>query len=726
MTVSASASLTSPRCTRIVGLPGSGKTRELLARIAAAPVSRERLIIASPHMLAATRLGGTTLATYAFQILRDNAFESALMLDLERIDDAQAETHFEEAAASLFSLEWVEQAEPELGDVASLDYEIAGLRALQRFARAAYRLIRKLRAAGINPDRFLQTSLRKAADWYAKPPNLDYPELRIAAKRYGDSLNVDARELDRQRRREIDLAKILAQTYESYLSDTESRGCLTDVDAIAEATRVLSCVQSAAERARERYPLAFVDDAQDLTLGELTFLRGIYGKELSGVTFAGDPDQATRTFEGARPDQVFSCGEAVQLDLPPEPRATLVRAAREFLHDRRIQADARGRIELYRAPTREREATFVVEKIRELLGTGRELAQIAVLVRSLEYAHPYVEELLDADISVNLIGDHALFAERAVEDGLALLWSIEDPYRHDWLLRTLQTPTLRLSDASLVTLCGEPSNAQERLFSPAEVELEEDVPRVRTDRNREIRLGRNVVEGERDADLSDATRERLAHFREKRRYWRELFDDAPLEDAARVVFSEGGLFEREPGETPARHAHRSHLLEELLSRIAAFAQAERTRRMGDALHLFEELAASEWPQARLIAPDRPGVVVAQIDAIKGQSFQNVFIPNVRAGAFPPYWVPDAFVYTTGSGIIPKENVGEARASRTAKFTWYMHQGGRVLEHHAREARRLLYCAMTRATEHVWVSAWGQATRGTSAPELLAELNTALR
>jgi superfamily I DNA/RNA helicase len=168
------------------------------------------------------------------------------------------------------------------------------------------------------------------------------------------------------------------------------------------------------------------------------------------------------------------------------------------------------------------------------------------------------------------------------------------------------------------------------------------------------------------------------------------------------------------------------LLEELLARIARLAEGDRTRRLRDALRLFEELAASEWPQAQLTVDERRGVVIAQIDAIKGRTFESVFIPNLRAGAFPPYWVPDAFVYTTGSGIIPKENVGDARASRTAKFTWYMHQGGRVLEHHAREARRLLYCAMTRATERVWLSAWGQPTRGISAPELLAELNSALR
>jgi superfamily I DNA/RNA helicase len=718
MTASATAFTQAPRCTRIVGPPGSGKTRELRARIAAAGLPAERLIIASAHPAAARRLGGAVLAAYAFEILEQNAFTSGLALDLERIDDAQAETHFEEAAGSLFSLEWVEVAEPELGEGPALDYEIAGLRTPQRFAQAAYRLIRKLRSAGISPDKFLRNALRKTTEWYANPPNLYNPDLLAAARRYSDSLDADPRELDRQRRREIDLAKILAKTYEAYVADAEQRGCLTDVDALAEATRVLASVDGACARARARYPLAFIDDAQDLTLGELGFLRALYGKELHGVTFAGDPDQATRTFAGARPEQIFSCGEPLELSPPAPPHATIVAAAREFLHDRTIVTDARAHIVLHRATTQDAEAAFIAGEARKLLDAGRPPESIAVLVRSLRSAGPYVDALLAADIRIRMHGDLDVLAARPVQDGLALLWAVEDPFRHDWLLRTLQTPTLRLADATLVTLCGEPPDPQARLFPPSD---DEPAARSRPERNRNVRLGHNVIDGERDADLEPEARDRLVRFRERRLRWREISARSALEDAARFVFTEGGLFEPEPGENAAQSAHRRDVLERFLEQLARFARADRTRSLGDALRSFEQIARSDWLPAGADEDHDDGVAVAQIEAVKGRTYEAVFVPNLRAGAFPPYWVPEAFVYTTGSGIIPKENVGDARASRTAKFTWYQYQGGRVLEHHAREARKLLYCAMTRATQRLWLTAWGQPTKGNAAPELLAEL-----
>ena len=715
MTVSAS-----PGCTRIVGPPGSGKTRELLARIEASGHPRERLIVASPNRLAARRLGGKTLSGYAFDILEENAFASMLALDLERIEDIDAEAHFEEAARSLFSLELAELLEPGIDDAPSIDYEIAGLRAPERFAQAAYRLIRKLRAYGIDPEEFRRNALQKAVDWYAHPPNLDHLDLRIASKRYQESLNVDAQELERQRRHEVDLAKILHHTYESYVADAEERGCLTDVDAVAEASRVMRDVSGAATHARERYALAFVDDAQDLTMGELELLRGIFGDSLGGVTFAADADQATRLFWGARPDRVFACGEPHELAPPPAPHGTIVAAAYEFLHDRTIVTNPKGRIALFRAPSQDREAAFVASEVAKLIAGDTPPESIAVLLRSLACANPYVDALLERDISVNLAGDLDLLRTQAVQDALSLLWAVEDLYRHDWLLRTLQTPTLRLSDATLVALCGEPASAQARLFPPTELETEETSGRGTVDRGREVRLGRNVETGERDADLTAEARERLERFRLQRSRWKTVVEDAPLEDAARLIFTEGGLFETTRGENGARRAHRIALLERLLNEIAAYASRDRTRSLRDLLLRFERIATSEWPHCEAEFSGGSGVTVAQIDAVKGRTFRSVFVPNLRAGAFPPYWVPEAFVYTVKWGIIPKDNVGDARASRTAKFTWYQHQA-KVLEHHANEARHLLFCAMTRATERLWLSAWGQATRGISAPELLAEL-----
>lgn len=109
-----------------------------------------------------------------------------------------------------------------------------------------------------------------------------------------------------------------------------------------------------------------------------------------------------------------------------------------------------------------------------------------------------------------------------------------------------------------------------------------------------------------------------------------------------------------------------------------------------------------------------------VEAARGREFDRVIIANVRPGAFPVWYAPDRFLFSPKFGMIPKENVGDARASRTAKFTYYVHAVKANLKYNERE-RRVFNYALRRARESVLVTAWGTPTRGKTAPELLEEL-----
>ena len=187
-------------CSAIVGVAGTGTTTALLAR--AARAAREhpdaRPLIVPSQM---------QLDELALEIVRTSNPQVRL------VDDIDAEALFAGACAPLFALEW-----EELGEPPSLDPEVPGLRSPERFIEAAFRLVRKLRDAAIGPAEFLQIALARATEFYAKPPNFADPKLLIGTKdAYRDSLAVDAKELQRQYRREVDLAKILAKVYTRYV-----------------------------------------------------------------------------------------------------------------------------------------------------------------------------------------------------------------------------------------------------------------------------------------------------------------------------------------------------------------------------------------------------------------------------------------------------------------------------------------------------------------------------
>jgi superfamily I DNA/RNA helicase len=726
----------------ITGRAASGKTETLARRYIALLARDPTLGIGATIVTAAGAEGAAALATridallpaergaqrardagyfgcglerLAFDMLAEHATLTNLAYDLETIDAYDAEAIFERAIAPLFSPDWNEFLGPDI------DPEIPGLRAPDRFAAAVLRLIRKLRVAQITPDAFFAAALRGATAFYANPPNLSAPSLLFATKdEHRAALAVSASELERQRRRELDLAKIVTKLYRSYLDELVSHGCLTPWDAIAEATRLLDEHPALARTYRGRFRIALVDDAQDLPTGEFRLLKAIFGKTLAGVTIAGDPQAATGTFAGARPERVFGAA-ALTLVLQANYRvpAQIAAVAGALLDPQHAPPVPSGdAIRLHRADTPPDEAAFVADSIAALIAAGTPPGRIAVVHRSLRTLAAFEEALVERDIPVALQGDAALFVRHDTLDALGLLWSTVDPFAHAWLLRVLQLPPLGLNDATLAILCGEPSSPQALLF---DLPPDDGDGSRRWDRRRDLRLGTNVVRGDRDADLEPEARARLAAFRARRAEWQRLARAVGILEAAEAIVTGGGMYERRPNESAARAGRRCTLTGALLETIARYAARNPGDDLLDALAYCERIARSEnGPLVRDGARD--AVVVAAIDRIKARRFDHVYVVDVRAGSFPPYYVPDAFLFSPTYGMIPKDSVGDAVTARTAKFTWYAHHA-KLRENYSREDRRALAVALTRADVQVTVSAAGRPTRGIAAPELLSELQS---
>jgi superfamily I DNA/RNA helicase len=702
----------------IVGAAGTGKSTELLRRAQAAAQSRPVLVTSASLSSLLALSSRAQDAPIAFRELHDIAADVlAASRQSDIIDDVRAVMLFEQAAQPLLGLEWTEFLE-------DVDPEVPGLRAPERFLDAAFRLFCKLRDARISPEQFLETARRGAAQFYAKPPNFAHPDLLYYTKdSHRNSLDIDAAELQRQYRRELDLAKILAKLYRSYLDHPVRSGCLAPRDAIAEASRFLEEHPDAAQAMRDRYPAAFVDDAQELTVGELQFLQAIYGETLEGVTLAGDSDSATSAFRGARPDRVFAlAGERVEMQEQLRSPFAVDIACRHLLGtpgSPPVSLDPQIGLTLFRATTRRAEAQFIADHVIELLERGARHDDIAVLFRSVRNIRPFRDALLERNVRVQVIGDLNLFTEPEALDALAILWALHDPYRHEYLLRVLHGPALALSDATVYTLCGEPPDAQGSLFA----ENDENNTQARSGRwdpKRDLRLAWNVLRGDQDARLSPLALERIDEFRRKRRGWLDAMRTSSLPQLVRRVWSEGLAGAGAPGSAIA--AYQQQTLSRLYDRIARFSMEQPIASLGDFLEHAQRRMESEFEAQELT--EHPGAVrMMSIDSARGREFDHIVVPGARAGSFPRWYAPDAFLYSPSLGMIAKENVGDARAARTAKFTYYMFRT-KAREAYNREERRAFVYAMRRARKSVLVTACERPTRGVTAPEFLAELQAA--
>jgi len=649
----------------IAGSAATGKTTALRAR-----EERARTLgFATPLTTSDGASASRVVQALAYDALRDAG------TPLREIDDVDAETLFEEAAAPLLAME------SELVEL-QIDPEVPGLRSPERFLEAAFRLQRNLCDGLVSPDEFLDASLRGATTFYANPPNLAHPDLVSATKsEHRDSLAISPEELQRQYRREVDLAKLLAQLFRAYARLLHERECAPGRDAVARAVELLARDTARAPALRERYGLAFLDDAQRLTQGELALLRRVFGEELHGVTLVVDAKAMPENLARVELSQTFR----------PRPR-----------------------VEVQRPATQREEARAIAAHVAQLLRAGVAPREIAVILRSVATPQIYEEALLDRDVPVQIGGDYNVFADRRAHDALALLWNVHDPYRHDWLLRTLEGNAFALSDASLAVLCGEPAEKQTVLFEEAAPTPPSNAQH--RDPDRAVRLARNVLGGECDVALSTIARERVQRFRAMREAWASAQERGTFDELARTIWQQALAREGAPGSARAQAQQR--VLEELLARLQAYREAHPQASLAEILEDAERRAESELERCE--APAGEGVRLVSAECARGTTFEHVVVANARPGGFPRWYAPNAFLFSPKLGMIPKDNVGDATTARTAKFTFYLYRGKPREKYNAAE-RALFNDALARAKASLLVTAWGRATRGITAPEFLEEL-----
>jgi superfamily I DNA/RNA helicase len=693
-------------CIAILGAAGTGKTTALRARAARAKAIAPD---AEPLFFSADRW----FDEYALHVLRQSDTPARL------IDDVDAEMRFATACAPLFALDWEEFVSEEV------DPEVPGLRSPDRFLDSAFRLIRKLRDARITPHAFLTRALAGATEFYAKPPNFADPALLFAVKdAYHDSLSVTPAELQRQHRREIDLAKILVKLYERYAELVESSDRMTGRDAIGAAVDRLRVDPHLCRRLRDASRFAFVDEAEELTAAELQLLQAVFGERLAGVTLCGHPSSAIGVFQAGRPGAAFAlASECVELEVQHRSPLAIELACRRLIASAEpaAAANVEPALTLYRAATTHEEAAFIANRVREWLEAGTNPERIAVLFRSIRNVQPFEAALLDRDVSIVTGGDTNVFADRRALDAMALLWNAYDPFRHDWLLRTLSNPAFGLSDASLATLCGDPPSPQAPLFVfDGDDERAPTARSSRWDPKRDLRLGWNVVRGEQDGELSPSARTRIERFRALRLQWLDAMHALPFERFARVVWREGLVREGPPSSARARA--QQLVLRRLLERLTAFLRQETAATVADALDYAQRRASSDLESCQDDG-DAGSVRILSVEAARGREFDRVVVADVRAGAFPRWYSPDAFLFSPRLGMIPKENAGHARASRTAKFSYYTFRSKAREGYNAREREAFVY-ALRRARVSAVVTASQTPTKGVAAPEFLEELRNA--
>ncbi len=231
------------------------------------------------------------------------------------------------------------------------------------------------------------------------------------------------------------------------------------------------------------------------------------------------------------------------------------------------------------------EAQAIADRVAAWLAEGNRPEKIAVLFRSVATSHGYEDALLDREIPVCIAATSTCLpivarSTRSRCYGTSTIRSVTIgcSARSESRLRPLR----RVARYSL----REPPDPQRPLFAFDE----EPPPTTRSSRwnpKRDLRLGWNVIRGERDDALSAEAAARVARFRAAcAKRWLAAMESLPFEEFARSVWREGLAREGEPGSARARA--QQVVLRRLLDRLSGSSARSRRRNAGRRARAYAE------------------------------------------------------------------------------------------------------------------------------------------
>ena len=327
-----------------------------------------------------------------------------------------------------------------------------------------------------------------------------------------------------------------------------------------------------------------------------------------------------------------------------------------------------------KAIARQREARHVATRVMELRGRLRigdpartsAWRDFAVLVRTHNLVREFYKHLREAAIPCQVAGGTGFFEAQEVRDFMCLLQVISNPRDEIRLAAVLCSPLVGVSDETLLRLKLDVGNLADGL------------------------RGEVIVRGE--------DGERLRTFVERLARWRESSDSIPPDLLIWRILRETGYeaFTLSQSDGSQKAAGVRKL-------------AELSRSLYDAGHFsFGQLVErlSEWQASRPRQPEaesrentEDAVQIMTMHNAKGLEFPIVFLPALD---HLPRGSGDALAYLPASGLGVKWV--DAQTGEDAPDPTFQVSSERRKKREKEENNRLLYVAMTRAEEHLVLSA----------------------
>ncbi|RSS55415.1 ATP-dependent DNA helicase [Streptomyces sp. WAC01280] len=533
-----------------------------------------------------------------------------------------------------------------------------------------------------------------------------------------------------------------------YRAAKRSRDLLDFGDQIALSAELATTRPEVGGLLREEFRVVLLDEYQDTSVAQRLLLSGLFGHGTGhAVTAVGDPCQAIYGWRGA---------SVANLDDFPEhfPGADGSPASRYSLSENRRSggrlldlanrlaeplramhagvealrpapgAEKDGSVRIALLPTHAEEIDWLADSLAQLVRTGREPGEIAVLCRTATDFPAIHAALVARDVPVEVVGLSGLLHLPEIADLVAVCEVLQDPGANASLVRLLTGPRWRIGPRDLALLGrrarllvhrgGDDPDPEQRLAAAVEGVDPAEVISLADALDTFLDSGGAADDG---LPFSAEARVRFARLAAELRTLRTSLAD-PLMDVLHRILTATGLEVELSASPHALALRRRETLSNFLDIAAGFASLDGEASLLAFLGFLRTAVQFEKGLDNALPGGENTVKVLTAHKSKGLEWDVVAVPGLVSGAFPSARAREA--WTSQPQVLPHALRGDADTlpgidSWDAKSLTSFKNAMR--DHQHTEELRLGYVTFTRPRSLLLGSAhwWGPSQKKPRGP-----------
>lgn len=460
--------------------------------------------------------------------------------------------------------------------------------------------------------------------------------------------------------------RMMVRLYEAYEAQCQREGVVDFAELLLRSFELLGANPALREHYQARFKYILVDEFQDTNSLQYNWLKRLAGQQ--GCIFAvGDDDQSIYAFRGARVANMvqfendFAVQNRIKLEQNYRSVGNVLKAANVLIGHNKArlgkelwtEAGEGEAIRVYEATSDQDEAAFIIDRIKKLvLEEGFSRSDIAILYRSNAQSRVVEQALFNAAIPYRVYGGLRFFERAEIKHALAYLRLMDNADDDNSFSRVVNFPARGIGARSV-----------------------EQLQDISTAQATSLYRAIHRLEGRAQAGLK-----KFADLIERMRFETRGLSLADLVDK---VINESGLVAHFQADKDGED--RVENLKELVNAAASFAIAEG---------YYQDAAATMVDEEKLITPLADFLSHASLEAgdnaaAAGQEAIQLMTAHSAKG------LEFKCVFVTGleEGLFPHENsIGNS-----------VEGGDGTSVEAVEEERRLMYVAITRAREQLFLS-----------------------